>query len=53
MAAPPARFVPNARVVLVDGATHWVQQDAPARVSELLLEHFGADPATLHPSATA
>lgn len=45
LATPPARFVPDARVVFVEGASHWVQRDAAARVSELLLEHFGASDA--------
>jgi len=38
MAEPPKRFVPHARVVHVPDATHWVQNDAPDRVNELLLE---------------
>ncbi|MBX3226400.1 MAG: alpha/beta fold hydrolase [Labilithrix sp.] len=41
LAEPPPRFVPNARTVHIPEATHWVQRDAPARVNELLLEHFG------------
>ena len=53
MATPPARFVPHARVVKIEGASHWVQRDAPARVSELLLEHFGADAREVHPSVEA
>lgn len=42
MAEPPPRYVPNARTVHLDNATHWVQRDEPARVNELLLEHFRA-----------
>jgi pimeloyl-ACP methyl ester carboxylesterase len=38
MAEPPKRFVPHARVVHLPDATHWVQNDAPERVNELLLE---------------
>jgi epoxide hydrolase 4 len=38
MADPPKRFVPNARVVHLPDATHWVQNDAPAKVNELLIE---------------
>lgn len=53
MATPPMRFVPDARVARIEGASHWVQHDAPARVSELLLEHFGADAREVHPSAEA
>lgn len=37
MAAPPPRFVPNARVEHIPDASHWVQNAAPERVSELLL----------------
>jgi epoxide hydrolase 4 len=40
LAEPPARFVPNARVVHVPEATHWVQNDAPERVNELLIDFF-------------
>lgn len=39
MAAPPARFVPNARVVHIPDAPHWVQNAAPDEVNDLLL-HF-------------
>lgn len=50
MAEPPARFVPNARVVHLPGVSHWVQNAAPAKVNELLLgfvqESFGAKEAT-------
>ncbi|MBN9166279.1 MAG: alpha/beta fold hydrolase [Myxococcales bacterium] len=44
MAEPPKRFVPHARVVHIPEASHWVQNDAPAKVNELLLE-FVAQPA--------
>lgn len=37
LAEPPASLVPNARVVHVPGASHWVQNDAADRVNELLL----------------
>lgn len=42
MAEPPPRFVPHARTVHLPDASHWVQRDEPARVNELLLEHFRA-----------
>lgn len=38
MADPPKRFVPNARVVHIPEATHWVQNDAAEEVSRLLSE---------------
>ncbi len=38
MAEPPPRFVPNARTVHIPEATHWVQNAAPEKVNELLLE---------------
>ncbi|MDB4944409.1 MAG: Epoxide hydrolase [Labilithrix sp.] len=41
LADPPARFVPNARVVHIPDATHWVQNSAPEEVSRLLLEFAG------------
>ncbi len=44
LATPPPRFVPNARVVHIPDATHWVQHDAPDRVNELLCEHFAKEP---------
>jgi pimeloyl-ACP methyl ester carboxylesterase len=37
MAEPPKQWVPNARVVHIPEASHWVQHDEPARVNELLL----------------
>jgi epoxide hydrolase 4 len=32
------RWVPNLQVVRIPNASHWVQNDAPARVNELLLD---------------
>jgi len=43
LAVPDARLVPNARVEFLPAASHWVQQDAPERVNELLLDLL-ADP---------
>jgi pimeloyl-ACP methyl ester carboxylesterase len=43
MAEPPARFVPNARVEHIPGASHWVQNAAPEKVSALLLAFARAD----------
>jgi pimeloyl-ACP methyl ester carboxylesterase len=37
MAEPPPRWVPNARVVHLAEASHWVQNDAPEQVNELLV----------------
>lgn len=37
MAAPPKHLVPNARVVHLPASSHWVQNDAPDKVNELLL----------------
>ena len=37
LAEPPPEWVPNARVVHVPEATHWVQNAAPERVNELLI----------------
>lgn len=41
LAEPPPEWVPNARVVHVPEASHWVQNDAPERVNELLLSFLG------------
>jgi pimeloyl-ACP methyl ester carboxylesterase len=41
LADPPRKWVPNARLERIEDATHWVQHDAPERVSELLIAHFG------------
>ena len=38
LAEPPARFVPNARVVHLPDASHWVQNAASEEVNRLLLE---------------
>ncbi|MBX3206029.1 MAG: alpha/beta hydrolase [Labilithrix sp.] len=38
MAEPPKRLVPHARVIHIPDATHWVQNAAPERVNELLLD---------------
>ena len=38
LAEPPARFVPNAKVVHLPEATHWVQNAAPEKVNDLLLQ---------------
>jgi epoxide hydrolase 4 len=43
LAEPPPRFVPDARVVHIPEATHWVQNAAPERVNELLLS-FAREP---------
>jgi epoxide hydrolase 4 len=43
MAAPPADMVPNARVVHLPNATHWVQNDATEEVNRLLLEFVRED----------
>lgn len=40
IATPPEELVPNARVVFVPGATHWVQHDAPATVNDELIAFF-------------
>jgi pimeloyl-ACP methyl ester carboxylesterase len=36
-ADPPPNLAPNARVVRIPNASHWVQNDRPERVNELLL----------------
>ena len=38
MATPPPRLVPHARVEHIPDASHWVQNAAPERVNDLLLE---------------
>ena len=40
LAAPSPDLVPNARVVFVPNATHWIQHDDPARVSDELIAFF-------------
>jgi pimeloyl-ACP methyl ester carboxylesterase len=42
LAEPLPRWVPNLRMERIPEATHWVQHDAPQRVSELLVEFFRA-----------
>jgi len=42
LAEPPRKWVPHVRVERIEDATHWVQHDAPERVNELLIGHFGA-----------
>ena len=43
LAEPPAKLVPDVRVVHLASASHWVHADQPARVNELLIEHFLRD----------
>jgi epoxide hydrolase 4 len=43
MAEPPSKLVPNARVVHLPNATHWVQNDAKEDVNRLLLEFIRED----------
>jgi pimeloyl-ACP methyl ester carboxylesterase len=44
LAEPPRADVPQLeRVIRLPGASHWVQHDEPARVTELLAEFFGSD----------
>jgi epoxide hydrolase 4 len=38
LADPPRAWVPNARVERLPDASHWVQNDDPRRVNELLIE---------------
>jgi pimeloyl-ACP methyl ester carboxylesterase len=40
------RWVPNLRIERLPDASHWVQNDAPERVNELLLEFLGGSSAT-------
>ncbi len=42
MAHPDVRWVPDVRVEMLPGASHWVQLDAPNEVNALLLGHLGA-----------
>jgi pimeloyl-ACP methyl ester carboxylesterase len=37
LATPSSQLVPRARVVMIPGASHWVQHDAPERVNEELI----------------
>ena len=43
MADPPKELVPNARVVHLPNASHWVQNDAADEVNRLLLEFVRED----------
>jgi pimeloyl-ACP methyl ester carboxylesterase len=48
IATPSSELVPNARVVFVPSATHWVQHDAPETVNDELIAFFrGAEPRAL------
>jgi pimeloyl-ACP methyl ester carboxylesterase len=40
MARPDPRWVPELRVELVPGASHWVQMDAPDTVNRAMIEHL-------------
>jgi pimeloyl-ACP methyl ester carboxylesterase len=46
LATPPADWVGDVRVEHVPEAGHWVQHDAPEKVSALLLSHAGCPPGT-------
>lgn len=41
MAGKSLRYCDDGRLVMIDDATHWVMQDAPEQVNDLLIEHFG------------
>lgn len=43
MAEPPPKLVPNARVVHLPNATHWVQNDATDEVNRLLIDFARED----------
>ena len=45
LAVPAPEWVPHVRFEPIPDATHWVQHDAPQRVTELLLEFFGEEQA--------
>ncbi len=45
LAEPAPEWVPDVRMERIPEATHWVQHDAPERVSELLVEFLGAEQA--------
>jgi epoxide hydrolase 4 len=45
LATPDPELVPHARVVYLPNATHWVQHDEPARVTEELVAFFRGAPA--------
>jgi pimeloyl-ACP methyl ester carboxylesterase len=42
LAHPDPRLVPRARVELLPHASHWVQQQEPARVNQLLIDFLGS-----------
>ena len=42
LATPPGELVPNARVVFLPNATHWIQHEEPERVNEELVAFFRA-----------
>ena len=42
LATPPSELVPNARVVFLPNATHWIQHEEPGRVNEEIVAFFGA-----------
>jgi epoxide hydrolase 4 len=44
LATPPADWVSDVRVEHIPEAGHWVQHDAPEKVSALLLSHAGSPP---------
>jgi epoxide hydrolase 4 len=44
LATPPADWVSDVRIEHVPEAGHWVQHDAPEKVSALLLSHAGLPP---------
>ena len=44
--SPHLAFCEHGRLVLLEEATHWVNEDEPERVNELLLEFLGASAAT-------
>jgi pimeloyl-ACP methyl ester carboxylesterase len=37
LAPPPPKLVPNAHLVMIPGASHWVHHDAPERVNDELV----------------
>ncbi len=41
LAEPEPRWMSDVRIERIAGASHWVQHEAPERVSELLIEFFG------------
>lgn len=43
LATPKADLVPNAKVVFVPEATHWIQHEAPAKVNDELVAFFSEE----------